>query len=137
MTDFLGSSRPGSAEGARENVRATVEADPWATLEELRVAGQRKARAEAQASHLENMRKVVLSRCCAEIAEAHSGKTMSEAKLERLGRAHPRYEEHLRGLAAAVEEREQALAEYFRIRGELDWMDRTLMHSMSLAKLQR
>ena len=124
-------------EGARETVRATVEADPWASLEELRIAGQRKAKAEAQASHLENLRKVVLSRCCAEIAAASSGKAMSEAKLERLGRAHPRYEEHLRGLAAAVEEREAAIAEYYRIRGELDWMDRTLMHSMSLAKLQR
>ena len=124
-------------EGARESVRATVEADPWMSLEELRIAGERKARAEAQASHLENMRKVVLSRCCSEVAEAHAGKTMSEAKIERLGRAHPRYEEHLRGLAAAVEERENAIAEYYRIRGELDWMDRTLMHAMSLAKLQR
>ena len=124
-------------EGARETVRATVEADPWASLEDLRVAGERKAKAEAQASHLDHMRKVVLSRCCAEIAEAHSGKGMSETKLERLGRAHPRYEEHLRGLAAAVEEREVAIAEYYRIRGELEWMDRTLMHSMSLAKLQR
>jgi hypothetical protein len=123
--------------GARETVRATVEADPWESLEELRIAGQRKAKAEAQASHLDHMRKVVLSRCCAEIAEANSGKGMSEAKLERLGRAHPRYEEHLRGLAAAVEEREAAIAEYYRIRGELDWMDRTLMMSMSLAKLQR
>ena len=124
-------------EGARESVRATVEADPWMSLEELRLAGERKAKAEAQASHLDHMRKVVLSRCCSEIAEAHAGKSISEAKLERLGLAHPRYEEHLRGLAAAVEEREAAMAEYFRIRGELDWMDRTLMHSMSLAKLQR
>ena len=130
-------SEPLDVLGARETVRATVEADPWASLEELRIAGQRKARAEAQASHLDHMRKVVLSRVCAEIAQAHSAKNMSEAKLERLGRAHPRYEEHLRGLAAAVEEREAAIAEYYRIRGELDWMDRTLMHSMSLAKLQR
>jgi hypothetical protein len=124
-------------EGARETVRATVEADPWVTLEELRVAGQRKAKAEAQASHLDHMRKVVLSRVCAEIAQANADKSLSEKKLERLGRAHPRYEEHLRGLAAAVEEKEAAIAAYYALKGELDWMDRTLMHSMSLAKLQR
>ena len=125
------------AEGSREVVRATVEADPWASLEDLRIAGQRKAKAEAQASHLDHMRKVVLSRVCGEIAQDNPGKNLSEAKLNRLGRAHPKYERHLRGLAAAVEEREAAVAEYYRIRGELDWMDRTLMHSMSLAKLQR
>ena len=130
-------SQPIDILGARETVRATVEADPWASLEDLRVAGERKAKAEAVASHLDHMRKVVLSRCCSEIAEAHAGKAMSEAKLERLGRAHPRYEEHLRGLAAAVEEKEQAHAEFWRIRAELEWMDRTLMHSMSLAKLAR
>lgn len=130
-------SAPLDVLGARESVRATVEADPWESLEELRIAGQRKAKAEAQANHLDHMRKVVLSRCCAEIAEANTSKGMSEAKLERLGRAHPRYEEHLRGLAAAVEEKEQAHAEFWRIRAELEWMDRTLMHSMSVAKLQK
>ena len=124
-------------EGARETVRAVVEADPWISLEDLRIAGERKAKAEAQASHLENMRKVVLSRIAGEIAQVQSNKSLSEAKLERLARADARYEVHLKGLAAAVEEREAAMAEYFRIRGELDWMDRTLMHSMSLAKLQR
>lgn len=124
-------------EGAREAVRATVESDPWASLEELRVAGERKAKAEAQASHLENMRKVILSRIAGELAQAHSGTSLSEAKLERMARSDARYEVHLRGLAAAVEERENALAEYYRIKGELDWMDRTLMHSMSMAKLQR
>lgn len=124
-------------EGAREAVRATVEADPWASLEELRVAGERKAKAESMASHLENMRKVVLSRIAGELAQAHSGTSLSEAKLERMARSDARYEVHLRGLAAAVEERENALAEYYRIKGELDWMDRTLMHSMSMAKLQR
>jgi hypothetical protein len=126
-----------SPEGARENVRATVEADPWASLEDLRIAGERKAKAEAVASHLENMRKVVLARIAGEIAQAHTSKSMSEAKLERMARSDARYEVHLRGLQAAVEEREAALAEYYRIRGELEWMDRTLMHAMSLAKLQR
>ena len=124
-------------EGARESVRATVEADPWMSLEELRLAGERKAKAEAVASHLDHMRKVVLSRIAGEIAQAQSSKSLSETKLERMARADARYEAHLKGLSAAVEEREAAMAEYFRIRGELDWMDRTLMHAMSLAKLQR
>jgi hypothetical protein len=124
-------------EGARETVRATVEADPWATLEELRVAGQRKAKAEAQANHLKHMRRVVLSRLQSEIAQAQSNKSLSEAKLERMARADSRYEDHLKGLAAAQQDAEQASAEFWRLKAELDWQDRTLMFAMSLAKLQR
>jgi hypothetical protein len=128
---------PDTPEGARETVRATVEADPWATLEELRVAGQRKAKAEAQASHLEHMRKVVLSRIANELANVHGNSRLSEAKLDRLARADSRYEEHLKGLAAAQAEAEQASAEFWRIKADLEWQEHTLIHAMSLAKLQR
>ena len=124
-------------EGARESVRATVEADPWMSLEELRMAGERKAKAEAVASHLDHMRHVVLSRIANELANVHGGSKLSEAKLDRLARADPRYEDHLQGLAAAVEEREAAVAAYYARRGELEWLSLTLTHSMSLAKLQR
>jgi hypothetical protein len=123
--------------GAREAVRATVEADPFATLEELREAGKRKAKAEAQASFLDHMRKVVLARIVGELAGVHSREKLSEARLERMARADVRYENHLKGLAAAVEERDQAVAEYYTRRSELDWMDRTLMHANALARLER
>jgi hypothetical protein len=124
-------------EGARETVRATVEADPWETLEDLRVAGERKAKAEAVASHLDAMRKVVLSRIANELAHVHGNAKLSEAKLERLAHSDPRYEEHLKGLAAAKEEAENASAAFWAIRADLEWQEHTLIHSMSLAKLQR
>jgi hypothetical protein len=124
-------------EGARETVRAVVEADPWASLEDLRVAGERKAKAEAQASHLDHMRHVVLSRIANELANVHGGSKLSEAKLDRLARGDARYEAHLKGLAAAQEEAEQASAEFWRIKADLEWQEHTLIFSMSLAKLQR
>ena len=130
-------SQPIDILGARETVRATVEADPWASLEELRIAGERKAKAEAQANHLDHMRKVVLSRIAGEIAQVQSNKSLSEAKLDRLARADSRYEAHLKGLAAAQEEAEQARAEFWRIKADLEWQEHTLIHSMSLAKLAR
>jgi hypothetical protein len=123
--------------GAREAVRATVEADPFATLEELRQAGKRKAKAEAQAFHLEAMRKIVLSRISSEIASVQSNAKLSEAKLERLARADPRYETHIKGLSAAIEEKEDAHAAFWTLKSELEWMDRTAMMAMSLAKLER
>ena len=123
--------------GARESVRAVVEADPWVTLGELGIAGQRKATAEATASHLDTMRHVVLSRIANELAHVHGKAALSEAKLDRLARSDPRYEAHLKGMAAANEEAGQARAELWRIQADLEWMKHTLMHSMSLAKLQR
>ena len=123
--------------GGREALRATIEADPFATLEELGEAGSRKAKAEAQAYHLENMRKIVLARLAGQIAELHASSTMSETKLERMARAHPEYEAHIRGTAAAIEEREHAQADYWRLRAELEWMDKTVSHANALSRLER
>lgn len=120
---------------AREAVRATVEADPWDALEELRQAGKRKAKAEGVASQMEHMRKIMLSRISGEIAQVH--KNLSEAKLERMARADARYEQHIKGLAAAIEEKEAASAEYWRIQAELTWMEKTLAHANAMSRLER
>lgn len=123
--------------GARDNVRATVEADPWGVLEELREVGTRKAKAEGIAYYLEHQRKILLSRLAGEIAQVQSNKNLSETKLERLARADPRYEAHIKGAAVAVEEKEAAHAEYWRLRAELEWMDKTVSHANALTRLER
>lgn len=132
MRSFPG-SRPPSV--ARDALAATIGHDPAEKLEELRAAGARKARAAGTAFLMEEQRKVVLSRICGEIAQVHG--ELSEVKLERLARAHPDYEKHLRGTSAAIEDKELAETDYWRIQAELHWMDKTVAHHNALTRLER
>ena len=135
MATFREMSARSAINGAREAVRATVEADPWAALEELREAGKRKARADGVAVQMDKMRKVILSRISGELAQVH--KNLSEAKLERMARADQRYETHVNGLCQAIEEKEAASADYWRIQAELTWMEKTLAHANAMSRLEK
>ena len=136
MSFALG-SRPPSASEAYEALVATIGSDPARKLDELRQAGERKAKAVARAYQMEELRKVVLGRVAGQIAQEHSGKGLSEAKLERLARAHGDYERHLKGTAAAIEEKESAVADYYRIKAEIELGTQVSMFAMSMAKLER
>lgn len=122
---------------AREQLSDQIGSDPWARIEELRAAGQRKARAEGVYTQMEHERKVVLSMCATEIeAEfAAKGKKVAENKLDRLAHAHDRYRKHIRGLAAAAEERDLAISHYYSLRSEDDWDRALIAHVNVLAKL--
>lgn len=125
---------PGSA---RETLSATIGRDPWEGVEELRQAGERKARAEGQAYQLEAETKIVLARLMNELAVVHMKEKLAENKLERMARADDRYRDHIRAVAKAVEERERATSAYYAIKSELEWDAHAAYHLNALAKLER
>ena len=100
-------------DAARELLAANFPAGqgPYELVEQLREIGKRKAQAEGVAYELEHGRHVVLSRLATEFSIAHSKEPLSEAKLERMARADPRYGEHIKRTARALEERDMARSE--------------------------
>lgn len=122
---------------AREMLSQEIGSDPWDRIEELRAAGQRKSRAEGVYTQLEHERKIILSMVSTEIESEYAGKgkKVSEAKLDRLAHASDRYRKHIRGLAAAAEERDLAISLYYALRSELDWDRALVAHVNVLAKL--
>jgi len=136
MTSFQElAARRANERSARELMTASLGADPYERLAELEALGQRKARAAGQAYHMEHMRKVVLAHVAGEIATVHAKEGLSEAKLERMARADDRYRQHIEGAAAAVEESELAQAEYWRLRSELTWDEKSIAHYNAMSKL--
>lgn len=114
---------------------ASVGSDPYERIEDLRRCGERKARAEGVAYQLEAETKSVLAVLANEYARLHADQHLSEAKLERMSRADPRYRKHIEGVAAAVEERELAQSEYWAIRSELEWDRAALAHVNAVSRL--
>lgn len=119
---------------AREMLTTTLGSDPWQKIEQLRKAGERKARAEGLVTQLEHERKVVLAMIASELDAEHAGH-MAENKLDRMAHASDRYRKHIRGLAAAIEERELATSYYYALKSELDWDRAAVAHDNVLAKL--
>lgn len=121
--------------GARELLVGSLGCDPYERITELRAAGERKARAEGVVYQMEHERHVVLARIAAEIA-GKSKESLSEAKLDRLARADPRYADHIKGTAAAIEERDLATSEYYSIRSELLMDEHAIQHLSALSRLE-
>lgn len=121
----------------RELLAASIGGDPFEHIALLEEAGQRKAKAEGIAYQMEQMRKSVLAKIAAEIAQAHANEGLSEARLERMARADERYIRHIEGTAAAIEERENAQAEYWRLKSELLWMEKTVAHVNASMRLDQ
>lgn len=122
---------------ARHRIAATLGEDPFGLISELRDAGLRKAKSEALAYRLEHERKSLLARIAGEIAVAHASKNMSEAKLERMARADPRYAAHIEGTAAAIENRELANSEFWAIKTRLEWLEKSVAHENAVMRLER
>jgi len=124
-------------DAARELLAANFPAGqgPYELVEQLRAVGERKAQAEGVAYELEHGRHVVLSRLATEFSVAHSKENLSEAKLERMARADPRYGEHIKRTAKAIEERDMARSEYWAIKSLLEWDRASVAHLNSLTRL--
>lgn len=135
-TDFLGTGKARTKEGARDLVRAHTESDPWKRLQELRDVGEKKAEAEGVYLQLKHERKHLLARLASEYAAAHAKSNLSEAKLERLARADDRYREFLEGLGAAKQELESLKSKYWAIDSELEWDAKTISHLNALSRLE-
>ena len=132
-----GPSRPREPGQARELVRAELGNDPWSDIERLREAGRRVAAAQGLLTRLEGETKSLKARIQMEKATALARENLSEAKLERLALSDARYEAHMKGIAAAVEEREIARHEYWAIKARLDWDQSAIQHANALARLER
>lgn len=121
---------------ARELLASNFDTDPYEKIEELREIGIRKARAEGMWYQLEHERKIVLARIANEIATVHAKEKLSEAKLDRMARADPRYQVHIEGLSAAVEERELTRSEYWAIKSLLEFDRASIAHLNALSRLE-
>jgi hypothetical protein len=115
---------------------ASLGSDPWERLEELRRAGERKARAIGVAYQLEHEMKIMLSKIAGDIARVHSDENLSEARLDRLARASEGFHTHVKGTSAAIEQREKAESEYWAIRSELEWDRSSIAHVNALSRLE-
>ena len=125
-------------DAARELLAANFPAGqgPYELVEQLREIGKRKAQAEGVAYELEHGRHVVLSRLATEFSIAHSKEPLSEAKLERMARADPRYGEHIKRTAKALEERDLARSEYWAVKSLLEWDRASVAHLNALSRLE-
>ena len=125
-------------EHAREIISSHFQGDitPYERIEELREIGAKKAEAEGVAYELDHQRKIVLSRLANEFATAHSKQPLSEAKLDRMARADPRYEAHIKALSVAIDNRERWRSEYWAVKSLLEWDKSAIAHLNALSKLE-
>ena len=128
--------RPRTQDDARELLASNFPTDPYKKIEELREIGARKARAEGMACQLEHERKIVLARIANDLAMVHAKEKLSEAKLDRMARADPRYQVHIEGLGAAVEERELSRSEYWAVKSLLEFDRASIAHLNALSRLE-
>ena len=125
-------------DAVRELLSANFPPDqgPYELVEKLRVVGERKARAEGIAYQLEHERHIILSRLATEFSLAHNTENLSEAKLERMSRADPRYGDHIKRTAKALEERDLVRSEYWAIKSLLEWDRTSVAHLNALSRLE-
>jgi hypothetical protein len=135
-TDELRRGLEHSRHSARELLAGSIGSDPYARIEEMRECGSRKAEAEGVAYQLEHETKSVLARLSSEYATTHNAEALSEAKLQRMALADPRYVEHVRMTGKAVARREHARGEYWAIRSELEWDRASVAHLNALSRLE-
>lgn len=122
-------------DSARELLSVHLGANPYDGVERLRVIGAAKAQAEGVAYQMEKEREVVLARIANELANIYADEKMSEAKLDRLARADPRYGAHLKATGEAIEKRELANSDYWAIKSELEWDQESIRHANHLSRL--
>lgn len=120
---------------ARDLVRASLGADPWEHIEQLRAIGDELAEAEAYVTRLEAETKSLKARLQNQLAVVHMREGLSEAKLERLALGHDEYAAHIKGVAAAVELREKLKNAYWTTKARLDWDDRAIGHLNHLTRM--
>ena len=125
-------------DAVRELLSANFPPDqgPYELVEQLREVGKRTARTEGVAYQLEHERPIILSRLATEFSLAHNKENLSEAKLERMARADPRYGDHIKRTAKALEERDLVRSEYWAIKSLLEWDRTSVAHLNALSRLE-
>ena len=123
-------------EAARELIGSHFDVSPYEQIETMRQTGHRKAIAEGRVVQLEHQRHIVLATVQNELATVHAKAKLSEAKLDRMARADQRYQTHIAGLGAAVEERDIARSEYAAQRATLEWDRAAIAHLNALSRLE-
>lgn len=123
-------------QSAREVMAASIGNDPYLMIEDLRRVGKVLAEKEGIAYQLQQETKPLLATIQSEYANAHAKTPLSEAKLERLARADPRFTVHIRGTASAIQEREEAKNEFWAIKSELEWDRASIAHLNSLSRIE-
>lgn len=131
-----GGAQARGLDDARELLASNFDTDPYEKIEELRQIGIRKAKAEGMWYQLEHERKIVLAQIANDLATIHAKEKLSEAKLDRMARADSRYLIHIKGLAAAVEERELTRSEYWAIKSMLEFDRASIAHLNALSRLE-
>jgi len=121
----------------RELIDSNYTTSPYANIEKLEVIGRKKAEAEGVAFQMDHERKILLARIGSEISTINASQNLSEAKLDRLSRADPRYANHIKGMAVAIENRERLRSDYWAVKSELEWDAHALHHYNTLSKLER
>lgn len=120
---------------AREVLAGNLGRDPYEGIEELREIGAERAKWEGVAYQLDHERKALVARLATEYASAHAKENLSEAKLERMALADPRYADHVRRAAEAVTAREHATTRYYATKSELEWDTEALRHLNHMSRL--
>jgi hypothetical protein len=129
------SREPHAPDSAREMLAIHIGHDPYDLVERLDTAGNVRAGALAVAYQLENETKSLLARLASEYAVTHAKEGLSEAKLERLARADQRFSDHIKGTAVAIENREKANNEYWRIRTLIELDRSAIAHQNALTRM--
>ena len=124
-----------SRHSAREVLTGSLGSDPYQLLEDLRTVGKDVARLEGVSYELQNSVKPLLATLATEYATTHAKQNLSEAKLDRLAKADPRYMERIRLVAETIKEREEKKNEFWAIKSELDWDAKSVSHLNALTKL--
>lgn len=131
-----GERAPHAPNSARELLVASIGADPWERIEELREIAKRKAEAEGVAYQLDHERKHLLAKLASEYATTHARENLSEAKLDRMAHADQRYVDFVKGAAVAMERKAATEAEYWAVRSELEWDRAALAHLNAMSRLE-
>ena len=120
---------------AREILTGSLGSDPYQLLESLRSVGKEVARLEGVSYELQQSVKPLLATLATEYATMHANQSLSEAKLDRMAKADPRYMERIKMVAAAIRQREEKNNEFWAIKSELDWDAKSVAHLNALTKL--
>tara|TARA_R100000808_G_scaffold5443_2_gene16594 strand:+ start:1134 stop:1559 length:426 start_codon:yes stop_codon:yes gene_type:complete len=121
---------------AREVLAASIGNDPYKNLAELTEVGELLAEREGIAYQLQQEIKPLLATIASELASAHAKSNLSEARLDRMAKADPRYIAHIRGTAEAIRQREHTKNLYWAIKSELEWDRTSIAHLNSLTRME-
>ena len=104
-------------------------------MHKLRELGKKYAKAKAELSFLDHNRKILLAKLMKEhMINSNTGKLDSVASQEREGSCDPRYEEHIKALAIAVQNEAELSFEITIVRINFETWKTKMINQMKEAK---